>query len=148
MRLVKYRLEMVKESSCNYGGKDYHIKNPFDLYKALIEVYKLDKQTEEVFYCICLDIKNKIIGIHEVSRGTLTSSLVSTREVFKRILLNNSCKVILAHNHPSGSVEPSEPDKKITKRLVNAGDILDVEILDHLIIGDGTYYSFKENSMM
>lgn len=148
MRLVKYKLEMVKEASCNYGGKEYSIKNPWDIYKALLDVYRLDKQAEEVFYCICLDTKCKIIGIHEVSRGTLSSSLVNPREVFKRALLNNAGKIILAHNHPSGSPDYSKCDKDVTKRLINAGEILDVEVLDHVIVGDGTYFSFKENNIL
>lgn len=147
MRLVKYKLEMVKEASCNYGGKDYIIKNPWDIYKALIEVYKMNKQSEEVLFCICLDVKGKIIGIHEVSRGTLSSSLVNSREVFKRALINNANKIILAHNHPSGDISPSEADKNSTNKLIKAGKILDIEVLDHIIIGDGTYFSFKENNI-
>lgn len=148
MRLVKYKLEMVKETSCNYGGKDYQIKNPWDIYKALIEVYKLDKEPEEVFLCICLDTKNKIIGIHEASRGSLNSTIVTPREIFKRALVNNANKIILVHNHPSGSVEASELDKNVTKRLMDSGEILGVEVLDHLIIGDDTYFSFKENNIL
>ncbi|MGL5764570.1 MAG: JAB domain-containing protein [Sarcina sp.] len=145
MRLTKYKIEMVKEESCNYGGKEFKIKNPWDIYKAFIDVYELHKQTEEVFFIACLDTKNKIIGIHEVSRGTLNSSLVHPREVFKRALINNASKIILAHNHPSMDLTPSIEDKKVTKRLIQGGEVLGIEVIDHIIIGDGTYYSFKEN---
>lgn len=148
MRLVKYKLEMVKEASCNYGGKDYIIKNPWDIYRALIDIYKIDKEPEEVFLCICLDTKGKIIGIHEVARGTLNSALIAPREVFKRALINNASRIIIVHNHPSGSPEASGEDKNTTKRLVESGEILGVEVLDHLIIGDESYFSFKENDIL
>ena len=148
MRLTKYKLEMVKEDSCNYGGKDYTIKNPWDVYKALIDVLKLDKQSEEVFVLICLDTKNKIIGFHEVSRGTIDQSLASPREVFKRALINNAPKIILAHNHPSGELEPSNADKSNIKRMIESGEILDIKVLDNLIIGNKQYFSFKENNLM
>lgn len=148
MRLVKYKLEMVKEEEYEYGGSECIAKNPFDVYKALIEVYKLDKQSEEVLYCICLDVKGRIIGVHEVSRGTLTTSLVSPREVFKRAILNNANTIIMAHNHPSGDVDYSKNDKEITERLVKAGEILSIPVVDHVIVGDGSYFSFKENKMI
>lgn len=145
MRLTKYRLELVKESACNYGGKEYKIKNPWNVECFLRDIYGLDRQTEEVLYCICLDVKNKVVGIHEVSRGTLSASLVHPREIFKRALLHNSNKIILAHNHPSGETNPSNEDNNITKRIRDCGELLGIGLIDHVIIGDGAYYSYKEN---
>ena len=115
------------------------------MYKAMCDIFHLDRQAEEVFYLVCLDIKLKIIGIHEVSRGTIDASLVNQREVFKRALLNNAAKIYIVHNHPSGVCEPSNADLMVTNRIKNSANMLDIPLVDHLIIGDGTYYSFKEN---
>ena len=146
MRFTKYKVELVKESATNYGGKDFKISNPLQLHQAMCELYHLDKQAEEVLYVICVDIKLKVIGIHEVSRGTIDASLVNQREVFKRVLLNNAAKIFVVHNHPSGVVEPSTADIVITNKLKKSGELLDIELLDHIIIGDDSYYSFKEHN--
>ena len=86
-----------------------------------------------------LDTKNKIIGAFGVSRGALNSSLVHPREVFKRALLSNAASIMLAHNHPSGDPTPSSEDKATTKRLVEAGDIIGIRVLDHIIIGEDSF---------
>ena len=85
-----------------------------------------------------------MIAFHEVSRGTLDTTLVHPREVFKAALLANSSAIILCHNHPSGDPCPSPDDVHLTRRLVDAGTLLGVDVLDHIIVGDGRYYSFKE----
>ena len=84
-----------------------------------------------------------------ISRGTLNATLIYPREVFKGALLANAHAVILAHNHPSGDVEPSNADKNVTSMLVDAGNLLDVKVLDHVIIGSkGGFFSFSESSLM
>lgn len=145
MRFTKYKVELVKESAVNYGGQSININSAYQFYKAMCDVYHLDRQTEEVLYVICVDVKLKVIGVHEVSRGVLDSSLVNQREVFKRVLLNNAAKIFITHNHPSGSAKPSNADFLITEKIKKAGDLLDIVLLDHIIIGDGEYYSFKEH---
>lgn len=100
---------------------------------------------EEHFVTLHLNVQHEVIGYHEVSHGTLASSLVHPREVFKAALLNNSHAIILAHNHPSGRTEPSAQDIAVTKQLIKAGKLLNVQILDHIIIGDGTAFSFRRN---
>lgn len=145
MRFTKYKIELVKEQSTNYGGQDFKVNSPWQMYKAMCDIFHLDRQAEEVFYLVCLDIKLKIIGIHEVSRGTIDASLVNQREVFKRALLNNAAKIYIVHNHPSGVCEPSNADFMVTNKIRNSANMLDIPLVDHLIIGDGTYYSFKEN---
>lgn len=145
MRFTKYKVELVKEQSTNYGGQDFKVNSPWQMYKAMCDIFHLDRQAEEVLYLVCLDIKLKIIGIHEVSRGTIDASLVNQREVFKRALLNNAAKIYIVHNHPSGVCEPSNADLMVTNRIKNSANMLDIPLVDHLIIGDGTYYSFKEN---
>jgi DNA repair protein RadC len=107
-----------------------------------------EKATEE-FYSIYLSTKNDVLGVEMISRGTLTASLVHPREVFKGALLANAYALILAHNHPSGNVEPSNADKQVTAILTKAGNILDVKILDHVIIGSKeAYYSFRDHSLI
>ena len=144
MRMTKYKLQLVKESGTNYGGKDYQICNPYNLYNMLCDVCNLDKQAEEVLILICLDVKNKVIGIHEVSRGTIDSSLANGREIFKRALLNNAAKIILAHNHPSGNPRPSKEDREVVRLIKESGKMLNINLIDNIIIGDDQYYSFKE----
>ena len=146
MRFTKYKVELVKENAVNYGGQDFDINNAWQMYKAMCDIYHIDKQAEEVLLVICVDIKNRIIGIHEVSRGTIDSSLVNQREVFKRVLLNNAAKIFIVHNHPSGKANPSNADYLVTNKIIKAGELLDIKVLDHIIIGDNEYYSFKENN--
>ena len=83
-----------------------------------------------------------------ISRGTLNASLIHLREVFKGALLANANCIMLAHNHPSGNPEPSSADKQVTSILVKAGKLLDVQVLDHIIVGDKTYFSFRESSLL
>ena len=104
----------------------------------------LHDESSEVFAILCLSTKHHVLGYHEVSRGTLDATLVHPREVFKAALLANAAAIILAHNHPSGDPSPSADDVQLTRRLVDAGALLGVDVLDHIIVGDGRYYSFKE----
>ena len=104
----------------------------------------LGDEPAEVFAMLCLTTKHRVIAYHEVSRGTLDSTLVHPREVFKAALLANSAALVISHNHPSGDPTPSADDVVLTTRLVAAGEILSIPVLDHIIIGDGRYYSFKE----
>ena len=108
----------------------------------------LQDQPSEVFAILCLSTKHRVIAYHEVSRGTLDATLVHPREVFKAALLANSAALILAHTHPSGDPSPSADDIQLTRRLVDAGTILGVDVLDHIIVGDGRYYSFKEGGRL
>ena len=109
------------------------IKAPSDIEKYL---KWLKTCSEERLVSVHLNAKNEVIGVHEVSKGTLSSSLVHPREVFKAALLANTYSLIIAHNHPSGSdVEPSREDIKTTEQLLDAGKIMGISILDHLIFG-------------
>ena len=104
----------------------------------------LQDEPAEVFGILCLTTKHRVIAYHEVSRGTLDSTLVHPREVFKAALLANAAAIVAGHNHPSGDQTPSPDDAELTRRLVAAGELLGVPVLDHVVIGDGRYYSFKE----
>lgn len=99
----------------------------------------------EHFVLLALDIRNRVIGAQVVSVGTLSASLVHPREMFKPAILLNAAGVIVAHNHPSGDPAPSAEDRECTKRLVKAGALLGIPVLDHVILGaDAGFFSFRE----
>ena len=102
---------------------------------------------KEYFYTIHLDGKNRIICLEMVSMGSLNQSIVHPREVFKPALLSNAAAIILVHQHPTGDLSPSREDLEITRRLKEAGDIIGVRILDHIIVGD-TYLSFTSQGLL
>ena len=124
----------------------YKVKNPWDIYKYYMDSLRYLKK--EIFKVVLLNTKSEIITDVDVSVGTLNSSLVHPREVFTEAIKRSANKIILMHNHPSGSIEPSVEDKNITKRLINCGEIIGIEVIDHIIIGDGVYFSFKENMLI
>ncbi len=106
------------------------------------------KSDREKFICLHLNIKNRIISFEIVSTGSLTSSIVHPREVYKGAILSNSASVIFMHNHPSGDPEPSIDDIEITNRLEKAGAILGINVLDHIIIGRDGFYSFRQHNLI
>ncbi|WP_055340043.1 DNA repair protein RadC [Paraclostridium sordellii] len=124
----------------------YKVTNPWYIYKYYME--SLRYLNKEIFKIILLNTKNEIICDIDVSVGTLNMSLVHPREVFREAIKRNSNKIILMHNHPSGNIEPSNEDKNVTLRLIKCGELIGIEVIDHIIIGDGLYYSFKENMII
>ena len=115
---------------------------PSESAAALMSV--LQDEPSEVFVILCLTTKHRVIAYHEVSRGILDSTLVHPREVFRAAILANAAGIVAGHNHPSGDPTPSPDDIALTRRLAAAGEVLGVPLLDHIIVGDGRYYSFKE----
>ena len=127
------------------------IVKPDDIYRILTDFLKSEDkvdQDKEHFWVFHLDCRNKIKLLELVSLGTLNSSLVHPREVFTRAVGERSAQIIIAHNHPSGEATPSEDDISITKRLVKAGEILGIELLDHIVITQSSFTSFKEKSLI
>lgn len=102
----------------------------------------------EVFCCLYLDNRHRLIAFEELFRGTIDRAGVHPREVLRQTLLHNAAAVILAHNHPSGVLEPSQADELITRRLKEALGLVDVRVLDHFIIGDGHCFSFSEHGLI
>ncbi|MFO7306422.1 MAG: DNA repair protein RadC [Gammaproteobacteria bacterium] len=102
----------------------------------------------EVFCCVYLDNRHRVIAFEELFRGTIDGASVHPREVVKRALAHNAAALILAHNHPSGLAEPSQADELITRRLKDALALVDIRVLDHLIVGDGTCESFAERGLL
>src|SRR5690554_4956560 len=139
-------LRVTKESSGRYDVNK-KIQSPEDVYSVVQKVIKASEYAEENLWLITLDTKNNISGIFTVSTGSLNSSLVHPREVFKRAMLQNAASIIICHNHPSGDSTPSKEDINITKRLYEAGEIIGIKLLDHIIAGDNSYTSLKEKGL-
>lgn len=120
----------------------YVIRSPEDVLSLVMEDMRFLKQ--EHFVCLYLNTKNQVIFRHTVFIGSLNASIVHPREVFKEALRRSSASIICLHNHPSGDPSPSREDIDVTKRLYEAGRVLGIELLDHIIIGDRTFISLKE----
>ncbi len=110
--------------------------------------YRFRDRRREYFVVLLLDGKNRIIREEQISEGSLNQSIVHPREVFSRAVKESAAAVILVHNHPSGDPAPSREDREITRRLKEAGDVLGIRVLDHIIIGDGSYFSFVEQGLL
>lgn len=138
-------LKVVKESSLLYGKRK--ISSPSDA----IEIGRsmLDGSDREKLLLCCLNTKNEPTNLNIVSIGSLNSSIVHPREVFKLAILGNSASIILFHNHPSGDTTPSKEDINITERIKEAGKIIGIELIDHIILGDeNKYTSLKEKGII
>ena len=140
-----YRVTLVREGKMpTYESR---IRSSANAHTVLQEY--LDGVDREHFVVMLLDQKNQVIGLHTVSIGSLTASIVAPREVFKVAILANCASILLAHNHPSGDCQPSKEDRAITARLVEAGKLLGISVLDHLIIsGTGKYLSFADEGLL
>ncbi|MDA0666782.1 MAG: DNA repair protein RadC [Planctomycetota bacterium] len=117
-----------------------------DVYRYLAP--KLSHLPCEVFYVLYLDSKGRLLFEAEISRGTLSSSLVHPREVFAPALSRRAAAILVAHNHPSGDPQPSADDRTTTRRLQRAGHLLGIELLDHIVIGSGNFLSFLEEGWL
>ncbi|WP_062350020.1 JAB domain-containing protein [Bacillus kwashiorkori] len=144
-RINIYSIQLVKEKSEVYDLDNISITSPEDAAKAVCTVLNLHRSACEQFVVFTLNTKNEIIGVHPLFKGSLSSAIVHPREVFQTALLNNAASIICFHNHPSGSVSPSNQDIELTKTLQFASQIMGVSVLDHIIIGDeNNYTSMKE----
>ena len=137
-------IKMVKESSFLYQTRQ--ILSPNDAYEMIKE--QLEGLDREQFIIACLNTKNEPTNISVVSVGTLNKAIVHPREVFKTAILSNAASIMAFHNHPSGETTPSQQDIQLTHRLYEAGELLGIKLLDHLIIGDGTFTSLKEKGYL
>ena len=137
-------IKMVKESSFLYQTRQ--ILSPNDAYEMIKE--QLEGLDREQFIIACLNTKNEPTNITVVSVGTLNKAIIHPREVFKTAILSNAASIMAFHNHPSGETTPSQQDIQLTKRLYEAGELLGIKLLDHLIIGDGSFTSLKEKGYL
>jgi DNA repair protein RadC len=147
IQVVFEKVVLVREKTGRYE-LPRETKSPEEAYNAIKIITNVQEEAQEVFGILLLNIKNKIVAAHEISRGALNSSLVHPREVFKPAVLHNAASIICFHNHPSGEPEPSREDIELTKLLVEAGKIMGIEVLDHIIVGEDRYVSLKERGVM
>jgi len=126
--------------------KNKTIENPNDVVNLLFP--KLFGNKKEKLICLLLNSRMGLISKSVVSIGTLDSSVIHPREIFKEAITKSAAGIILVHNHPSGDSTPSEEDIEITKNLIKAGKILGIKLVDHVIISDNGYFSFKENNLL
>ncbi|MFI8226376.1 DNA repair protein RadC [Pseudomonas sp. NPDC085632] len=139
-------LEMARRHLAERMRKKPALENPQvvrDYLKAMLR-----HEPHEVFGCLFLDSKHQVLNFEALFRGSIDNTSVHPREVVKRSLANNAAAVILCHNHPSGSTDPSQADRLLTKRLQKALELIDVRVLDHFIIGDGEPLSMAECGWM
>ena len=127
------------------AGKKAPVKTPEDI--VTLVQGRLKGKKKEHFLALLLDTRNQLIRVSEISVGSLDTSIVHPREVFKEAISASAASVILVHNHPSGSPEASEDDIKLTKRLAETGEIMGIDVLDHIIIGDKNYLSLKREGL-
>ncbi len=144
--LIKAAVELGNRLYNMPEKKKFYIKSPADVSAILMGDMRYLKK--EYFKIILLNIKNNIIAVEDISVGSLNSSLVHPREIFRAAIKKSSAAIILAHNHPSGDPTPSNEDVEVTNRIEECGVILGIQVLDHVIIGDGSYYSFKDKGLM
>lgn len=127
------------------------VTSPADIHRLLHTYFKtvdaVDRDKEH-FFCFQLDTRSKVKVMELISLGIVNASLVHAREVFTRAVLYRSTQVIIAHNHPSACVDPSDTDVAITRKLVEAGQIIGIELIDHIIYTPATYFSFREHGLI
>lgn len=143
---IKAAIELGRRIAKASNSEKYTVRSPKDVADYLMEDLCYLKQ--ENFISLLLDTKNNIVAKETISIGTLNSSIIHPREVFKPAIKKSISAIIVVHNHPSGDPTPSREDIEVTKRLKNAGDILGIELLDHIIIGDHKYISLKDKGLI
>jgi len=143
---IKAAIELGKRIGGIKSTNKVFIRSPRDVADLLMNEMRYLKK--EHFRTIQLNVKNQVLAVEDVSVGSLNASIVHPREVFQGPIRRSSAAIILVHNHPSGDPSPSKEDIDITKRLFEAGKLLGIDVLDHIIIGDGIYTSLKEKGII
>jgi DNA repair protein RadC len=142
---LKAALEIGRRLLLASGEERFQIRSPTDAAQLMqIEMSHLD---QEQLRAICLDTKNRVQKIQTVYVGSLNASMVRIGEVFKEAIRLNSASIIVVHNHPSGDPTPSPEDIVVTRQMIDAGRLLDIDVLDHLVIGNGRFVSMRERGL-
>ena len=134
----------IKQIVCESSIPIKQVASSFGTAHLLMD--EIGNESQEVLLVLCLNTKGGVNSLSVVHRGTMNQSIAHPRDIFQRALLSNSAKIVIAHNHPSGNPHPSENDRLFTQRLKQAGEILGIELLDHIIVTSNSYYSFREES--
>lgn len=139
-------LELGRRWSVSAPEERHTINNSKDAYDHFLSL--IDDPSKEHFLVAYLNQGNKVIKVERISTGGITSTLADPKIIFKNALLKEATAIMLCHNHPSGVTKPSAEDRQLTKKLIAAGKIMEISVIDHLIIGEKSYFSFAENGMM
>ena len=142
--IPQYKLMLVRESDIKY---DHVISSVSEAADLMLKLGFADDPEEHV-YMFCLNAGGKVIAMHEVSHGMLSSAPVSVRAIFSRALINNAAAIILAHNHPSGDPAPSDEDIAVTNKIKSAGDLMEIRLVDHIILGLNCFCSMKQEGFL
>lgn len=139
MTFSKIKIQMIKEHNYSYNSRS--ISNSKEIVQFINSFEELEKETEEKMLLICLNNKNQIISFSEIAKGSINACYIDMKTIFKNVLLTNSSKIIMVHNHPSGNATPSKEDIKLTNKVKEACKLIDVILLDHIIIADENFES-------
>jgi DNA repair protein RadC len=156
MRVTTYKTRLTtegravleKEKSVYCPEVDRQMRSPNKIVQLGRSYLRMHEETEEYLYMVCLNTKLMMTGVFEISHGSVNASVAGVREIMQKALLANAVSIILMHNHPSGDCTPSKQDIEITKRLVEAGNIVGIDVLDHIILSEKSYCSLKERGNM
>jgi DNA repair protein RadC len=133
----------LKDSKITVHGAEEVAK----VFQGILALDDKIEQEKEHYYVMHLNIRSQVMMVELVTVGTLTSSLVHPRETFRRAVIAGAASIIIAHNHPSGEVDPSDEDTKVTRLIFEAGNLLGIQMLDHIIFTKDTYFSFRKNGI-
>lgn len=156
MRITEFRTiinkdnnltELVKDKASNYSIPNNKLSNPRAIAQMMVDLYDLDIQAEEYVYMIGFNTKQRPLGVFEISHGTVNASILNPREVYLKALLVGAVNIVLIHNHPSGDTSPSREDIRATERIMDAGEMLGIKLIDHIIVGDD-YLSLAERGYL
>ena len=137
-----YRTKIVKEKEVEYDCSNFD--SPKKIVALMNEVFRMDKLAEEYVYLLCMNSKNRLIGVFEIGHGTADASLVSPRDVFMKSLMVGAVNIVVVHNHPSGVTCPSNDDLKTYDALKKASELIKIKMIDFIIIGRNDFTSFAE----
>lgn len=157
MRIIQYKTQkaletdltiLIKEKRFNYDGDLNVLNGPQMVYKVMEDLFQLSLKTEEYMYMLTLNTANKPLALFELAHGTVNMCITSPREIFMKALLVGAVSIILIHNHPGGNTKPSREDIDFTNRIREVGNLMHIKLLDHIIIGDNTFTSLKEEGIL
>ncbi|OQP44139.1 DNA repair protein [Niastella yeongjuensis] len=148
LQLAAPEVELVYKTKVRSSDR-VQLRGSVDTYNFLLQTWDENKlELQEQFKVILMNCKNRVLGIYELSTGGVTGTVADPKLIFMAALKANACTVIVAHNHPSGDPHPSTTDKDLTKKITQAGKLLDITVHDHIIVTRNFYYSFADKGMM
>lgn len=153
MKVKTYQMELrdripflVMDNVAEYKTEE-RVTNASHVEGIMKDIFHLHQKAEEYVYLLALSMAGELLGVFEIGHGSINYSLISNRSIFQRALQVGAAQIILVHNHPSGDCTPSKQDKEVTERVRQAGELMEIKLVDHVIIGDD-YYSFCEKGLL